>query len=82
MPESHREDELEPWVDKVNEIRENVKVLRVYFNNHYGGKAVYNALKFREMAGESLSSDEKHVLARMNDYFEGKPVPGQKTLLD
>jgi uncharacterized protein YecE (DUF72 family) len=76
----YSEEELKPWVDKVNEIKNEVKVLHVYFNNHYGGKAVYNALKFREMAGEKLSSDEKRMLARMNDFFEGKPVSGQKTL--
>lgn len=76
----YSEDELKPWVEKVNEIREKVKVLHVYFNNHYAGKAVYNALKFKEMAGESLSSDEKHMLERLKDYFAGKPVPGQRTL--
>jgi hypothetical protein len=48
----------------------------------YWGKAVYNALKFREMADEALSSDEKHRLERMKDWFEGKPVPGQKSLVD
>jgi uncharacterized protein YecE (DUF72 family) len=30
--------ELEPWVEKVNRIKNETKVLRVYFNNHYGGK--------------------------------------------
>jgi uncharacterized protein YecE (DUF72 family) len=25
------------WVEKVNEIREQTKVLCIYFNNHYGG---------------------------------------------
>lgn len=78
----YSEDELKPWVEKVNEIKENVKVLHVYFNNHYGGKAVYNALKFREMAGEKLSSDEKHMLKRMSDYFaaeKAKPKSGRQT---
>lgn len=76
----YSEDELKPWVEKMNEIREKVKALHVYFNYHYAGKAVYNALKFKEMVGETLSSDEKHMLERLKDYFAGKPVPGQRKL--
>jgi hypothetical protein len=51
-----------PWVEKVNQIREQTKILRIYFNNHYGGKAVVNALQFKEMIGVSLSADEKRVM--------------------
>ena len=34
--------ELKPWVEKVNQIREQTKILRIYFYNHYGDKAVVN----------------------------------------
>jgi uncharacterized protein YecE (DUF72 family) len=46
----------------VNEIREQTKILRIYFNNHYGGKAVVNAMQFKEMIGISFSGDEKRVM--------------------
>jgi len=42
--------------------REQTKILRIYFNNHYGGKAVVNAMQFKEMNGISLSADERKVL--------------------
>jgi uncharacterized protein YecE (DUF72 family) len=53
---------LNPWVEKVTQIREQTKILRIYFNNHYGGKAVFNAMQFKEMIGVSLSADEKRVM--------------------
>jgi uncharacterized protein YecE (DUF72 family) len=49
-------------VEKVEQIRKQTKVLRAYFNNHYGGKAVVNALQFKEMTGTALSEYEKKVL--------------------
>jgi uncharacterized protein YecE (DUF72 family) len=49
---------LRPWVKKVKQIREQTKILRIYFNNHYGGKAVVNAKQFKEMNGISLSVEE------------------------
>jgi uncharacterized protein YecE (DUF72 family) len=55
--------ELDPWVNKINEIRNQTKVLRIYFNNHYGGNAVVNALQFKEMIiGTKLSKSEQEVL--------------------
>ena len=48
----YSEQELKSWVEKVNEIREQTKILRIYFNNHYGGKAVVNAMQFKEMTME------------------------------
>ncbi len=58
----YSEQELEPWVEKVSQIREQTKVLRIYFNNHYGAKAVINAMQFKEMNGISLSADERRLL--------------------
>jgi uncharacterized protein YecE (DUF72 family) len=43
------EEELRPWVEKVEEVKKQMKVLRAYFNNHYGGAAVINALQFRDL---------------------------------
>jgi len=46
-------------VEKVNQVIEQTKLLRISFNNHYGGKAVVNAMQFKEI---SLSADERKVL--------------------
>lgn len=61
---SYSAEELEPWVSKVKKIRKDPEVnrLRVYFNNHYGAKAVENALEFREMLGEELSSEQQATM--------------------
>jgi uncharacterized protein YecE (DUF72 family) len=42
----YSKEELEPWVEKVEVVKKQTKVLRAYFNNHYGGAAV-NALQFK-----------------------------------
>jgi uncharacterized protein YecE (DUF72 family) len=34
----------------------------IYFNNHYGGKAVVNALQFKALVGDSLSETETNEL--------------------
>ena len=44
--------------------KEQTKTLRICFNNHHGGKAVVNAMQFKEMNGISLSEEEKRVLDR------------------
>jgi uncharacterized protein YecE (DUF72 family) len=49
----YSEKELQPWIDKVHQIRKQAKILRIYFNNHYGGNAVVNALQFKAMTGHS-----------------------------
>jgi uncharacterized protein YecE (DUF72 family) len=45
----YKEDELKPWIDKVKEITSKTNTLRIYFNDHYGIKAVINALEFNEI---------------------------------
>jgi uncharacterized protein YecE (DUF72 family) len=65
----YSEEELEPWVEKVEQIRKETKILRAYFNNHYGGKAVINALQFKQMLGNKLSDNEKNALERAQKYL-------------
>ena len=65
-------EELRPWVEKVSQIKQQTKVLRIYFNNHYGGKAVVNALEFKEMIGMSLSEKERKVLEEAKHYLSNK----------
>ncbi len=61
--------ELETWIDKVNQIKNQTRVLRVYFNNHYGGKAVINALQFKEMTDASLTALEMKALEHAEKYL-------------
>lgn len=71
--------ELEPWAEKVNKITKDPKVkkLRIYFNNHYGGKAVFNALQFKEMLGEKLSREQLEAKQKAEAYLTGKAGLGQ-----
>jgi uncharacterized protein YecE (DUF72 family) len=66
----YSKEELEPWVKKVNEIQDQVKNVRIYFNNHYSGKAVANALQFKEMVSDSpLPEEQRKVLAHLESYL-------------
>jgi uncharacterized protein YecE (DUF72 family) len=64
----YSKEELEPWASKISQIRDKTKVLRVYFNNHYSGNAVVNALQFKEMTGIQLSDIETRALSHAEDY--------------
>jgi uncharacterized protein YecE (DUF72 family) len=56
-------EELKQWVEKVSQLRRETKVLRAYFNNHWGGKAIVNALQFKEMTSDmSLPEKERKAL--------------------
>ena len=61
--------ELKPWVEKVKQISIESPVVRGYFNNHYGARAVVNALEFKEMLGTVLSGKEKAALEHARNYF-------------
>jgi hypothetical protein len=65
----YSEQELKPRIEKVDQLREETKILRIYFNNHYGGKAVINAMQFKDMNEMSLSIDERRVLERAKTYI-------------
>ena len=62
-------DELKPWVDKVKRISLETPVVRGYFNNHYGARAVINAIEFKEMQGTALSEKEKTLLENAHNLF-------------
>ncbi|HKO41004.1 MAG TPA: DUF72 domain-containing protein [Nitrososphaeraceae archaeon] len=71
----YSKEELIPWVDKVKEINAKTNTLRIYFNNHYGGKAIINALQFKEMLKLPVSNNEKIALDQAKKYYS-------KTTLD
>ena len=47
--------ELEEWALKVNEIKDSVDVVYGYFNNHFHGNAVKDALVMKELLGIKYS---------------------------
>jgi uncharacterized protein YecE (DUF72 family) len=57
----YSKEELKPWTEKVNKMAKDpeTKRLRIYFNNHYGGKAVVNAIQFKEMIEEKEPSEKE-----------------------
>ncbi len=74
----YSKEELSPWADKVKRIIEQQQQQHltesssvfVYFNNHYGGKAVVNALQFKELLGEQpLTNEEKKVMERAKKFL-------------
>ena len=80
----YSKEELKPWVDKVKQISIETPVVRGYFN-HYGAKAVINALQFKEILGNSLSEIENQSLNHAQEYYGQKShssIPGQVTLDD
>jgi uncharacterized protein YecE (DUF72 family) len=62
-------EELRPWVEKVRQLSGETAVVRAYFNNHYGARAVVNAIEFKEMLGTVLPEKEKKVLENARNFF-------------
>jgi uncharacterized protein YecE (DUF72 family) len=67
----YTKEELKPWAEKVLQLRKGTKILRAYFNNHWGGKAVVNALQFKEMTSNSpLPENQRKVLEHAETYLK------------
>jgi uncharacterized protein YecE (DUF72 family) len=73
----YSKEELKPWVNKVKQISSETAVVRGYFNNHYGARAVVNAIEFKQMLGAVLSEKEKAALDNAQIFFH---PPRQSTL--
>jgi uncharacterized protein YecE (DUF72 family) len=65
----YSKEELKPWANKVKQISTETAVVRGYFNNHYGARAVVNALEFKQMLGTALSEKERAALQHAQNYF-------------
>lgn len=66
----YSENELIPWVNKIKKVKEQTESVFVYFNNHYSGKAIINALQFKEFLGEKpLTNDQKRVLEKAKKFL-------------
>lgn len=70
----YSKEELRPWVEKIEEVKKQTKVLRAYFNNHYGGAAVINALQFKEMLGNKLSENERNIIEHAQEYLSSRQL--------
>ena len=67
----YTKEELKPWAEKVLQLRKETNVLRAYFNNHWGGKAVVNALQFKELTSNSpLPENQRKVLDHAETYLK------------
>ncbi|MGH9877662.1 MAG: DUF72 domain-containing protein [Nitrososphaerales archaeon] len=77
----YSKEELKPWADKIKKIKGQSKMLRGYFNNHLGGKAVLNALQFKQMSG-SLSNNEKKAMEQVEKYLSGEKIGIEQWMQD
>jgi uncharacterized protein YecE (DUF72 family) len=64
----YSKEELKPWVSKIKTLQKETPVVRSYFNNHYGGKAVVNALQFKEIQGQKLTAHQEKALKHAQNY--------------
>jgi hypothetical protein len=56
-------------------IQKSANMLRIRLAaNHYGGKAVVNALQFKAMTGLSLSEIETNALERAEKYLSNHVI--------
>jgi uncharacterized protein YecE (DUF72 family) len=75
----YSKEELKPWVDKLNQVSTETAVVRGYFNNHYGARAVVNAIEFKEMLGTVLSQKQRAALENGRILLS---QPSRQTTLD
>jgi uncharacterized protein YecE (DUF72 family) len=52
----YSEEELDEWVDRVRDVERKARKVFLIYNNHYGGKAVVNALQMKaKLTGSPVS---------------------------
>jgi uncharacterized protein YecE (DUF72 family) len=67
---SYSEKELVTLAEKIKKIKDMTDNTFVYFSNSYGGKAVVNALQFKELVNNApLLEKEKNVLDKARKYL-------------
>ena len=64
---TYSEQELRPWLAKLQVMEEKVTVVYAYFNNYYRADAPTNLLQLLEMRGE-ITDAQKKVKARRERY--------------
>lgn len=66
----YRREQLEEWADKIMNILDKVDVIYGYFNNHFHGYAVENALELLDMFG-LLDEAGRRELERIRKTIDG-----------
>lgn len=79
----YSKDELCLWSERIKRLMETtmdgtieLKVIRIYFNNHYGGKSIINALEFKDILGMGLSEKARNVLQHARNYYPETTLDG------
>jgi uncharacterized protein YecE (DUF72 family) len=77
----YKQEELDPWVGKVREVTAKVKKTYGYFNNHFRGAAVENALQMLEKLGDATKEQkelQENVSKRIDEGWS-RAKPGKLT---
>ncbi|MEM2981410.1 MAG: DUF72 domain-containing protein [Thermoproteota archaeon] len=69
----YRIDELQEWKGKLNELSSKSKRVYVYFNNHFKGYAVKNALQMMKIVG-TIEKPQEDALNKILNYFAEEGV--------
>ncbi len=72
----YTERELREWIPKINKLMNNTEIIYGYFNNHFHGYAVENALEIMDMFG-LLDEEGKKELKRIRERIS-KPYIRRK----
>ena len=58
----YSEEELRPWIDRIESIRKQAEEIYTITNNHYRGQAVVNAFEIQAMLGKRPSALPEHLV--------------------
>ena len=65
----YKAEELDPWVPKVKEVSAKVKNTYGYFNNHFRGYAIENALQMLGKLG-AATTEQKELLKAVSQRID------------
>ncbi|MEM2088608.1 MAG: DUF72 domain-containing protein [Thermoproteota archaeon] len=69
----YRAEELQEWKSKLNVLSSKSKKVYVYFNNHFKGYAVKNALQMMKVVG-TIEKPQEEALDKILNYFAEEGV--------
>lgn len=61
----YSESELEPWVERIQRMRNKAQRIFVLMNNHFAGKALINAIQLRKKLGYAVDTPLPYELQRV-----------------
>ena len=73
------DNELKPWISKIEKIKKKTKTIYGYFNNHFHGYAVDNCLTILEMLNV-ISPEQMNAKNKVNRFLRNRPEESQKQL--